>query len=126
MGRQSEYHDGLILDALSYLHTYADEGDVIPSIAGLALNLGVSRSVLYVWSGKHEAFRDTLETIKAAQEKIALNNGLSNKFNATITKLVLANHGYSDKTEVMSTTPKERMTLDDFYLDQADPEPGAS
>ncbi|MDF7387072.1 DNA-packaging protein, partial [Proteus mirabilis] len=45
-------------------------------------------------------FSDTLDGIMAFQEMKLINSGLAGDFNATITKLMLANHGYSEKQEV--------------------------
>nr|WP_296300623.1 terminase small subunit [Gilliamella sp.] len=38
-----------------------------------------------------------LELIKARQEVELINKGLKGEFNASIAKLMLANHGYSEK-----------------------------
>lgn len=86
--------------ALEYLKCYEKLGSVIPSLSGLALYLGVNRSTIYEWRDKHPTFSDTLDQIMASQEVKALNNGLDGTFNPAITKLVLHNHGYSDKQEV--------------------------
>ena len=42
-------------------------------------------------------FLDTLELIKSRQEVELINKGLKGEFNASIAKLMLANHGYSEK-----------------------------
>ncbi|MEN7471298.1 terminase small subunit, partial [Providencia stuartii] len=39
-------------------------------------------------------------SIKTLQENRLINKGLIGEFNPTITKLMLANHGYSEKQEV--------------------------
>ena len=77
------------------------EGGVIPSVEGLARYLGVARSTVYKWAeDETTGFSDTLEHISELQKEITLTNGLTGQFNATIAKLVLANHGMSDKQEV--------------------------
>lgn len=87
-------------ELLAKAKKYADGGymgiDVIPSIAGLAYHLGIHRATIYAHS---EEFNDTLERIKQNQERLLLNGGLTGEFNATLTKLLLTNHGYSDKQE---------------------------
>jgi hypothetical protein len=45
-------------------------------------------------------FVKSLEKIKVEQEQRVLNASLCNKYNSTIAKLVLHNHGYSEKQEV--------------------------
>lgn len=100
VGRPSLYNEELQAKADQYLLGHEEQGDVIPSHAGLACWLGVAKSTIYEWKKTFPAFSDTLEAIQSKQETIALNKGLTGAFNATITKLVLANHGYSDKQEI--------------------------
>lgn len=83
---------------------YAKDGylavdEVIPTIAGLAVYLGVSRSTLYEYKKLNNEFSDTLEMILQNQERLLINHSLTGDFNATIAKLMLANHGYNDKQE---------------------------
>lgn len=80
----------------------------IPTVSGLALYLGLARSTVQEWEkSKDHEFSGTLEKLKAVQEVLILNNGLIGKFNPTIAKLALANHGYSDKQEMDVTTNGE-------------------
>lgn len=91
---------------------YADGGfvgiDVVPSIAGLAHHLKISRSTIYA---NQAEFSDTLERIKQTQERMLLNGGLTGEFNATLTKLLLANHGYSDKPEPETVEPPKAIEV---------------
>jgi hypothetical protein len=82
-----------------YLHKqgYINNGEVIPSVAGLALYANCSRSSLYNYASSSEEFKDMLELIKTRQEVELINKGLKGEFNASIAKLMLANHGYSEK-----------------------------
>lgn len=89
--------------AEQYLTVWEAEGDVIPSIAGLALFLGVSRETVHTWRHEFDAFSDTLSRLLSMQERITLNKGLTGDFTAPISKLVLHNHGYSDKAESTNT-----------------------
>ena len=50
---------------------------------------------------------DTLEAIQTKQEMMLANGGLSGAYNSTITKLMLANHGYSDSVKQDLTTNGE-------------------
>lgn len=88
---------------------YEIAGDVIPSVVGLARILGKPSKTLYAWAERNADFRNTLDVCKDSQHRIALNHGLSGVFNATITKLVLANHGYSDRQAVDHTTGGQPM-----------------
>lgn len=105
-GRPTDYNDETVAKVEEYL---SDCPDVIPSVVGLAVHLGTTSKTIYNWSKieGREDFLHTLEKIQDAQHSTALNKGLSGEFNATITKLVLANHGYHDKTE-SNITIKEK------------------
>ena len=81
-----------------------EDGHNIPSVVGLAMVLGVSKSTLYLWEEKDAEFSDILRRIVSSQEFTLLNNGLSGDFNAAITKLVLGKHGYHDKQETDVTS----------------------
>ena len=109
-GRPTLLTDEMIDRAEMYIYSYHEQGDVIPSTAGLACWLGVAKSSVHLWRSKSQRFSDTLDAIQAKQETIALNKGLSGDFNSTITKLVLNNHGYSDKQEVAHTSPDGSMS----------------
>lgn len=100
LGRPSLYNAELQAKADEYIFEFEKQGDVIPSHAGLACWLGLAKSTLYEWKKTYPAFSVTLEAIQSKQEVIAVNKGLAGIFNSTITKLVLANHGYSDKQEI--------------------------
>ena len=78
---------------------FEEIGDIVPSVAGLCVYLDELRSTLYSWAEKKECkeFSDTLEKIQRKQEQLLLNGGLTGETNSTITKLMLCNHGYSDK-----------------------------
>lgn len=106
VGCPSKLTNELIAKAKEYLYGGYKENEcqVIPSIAGLACYLGIARSTVYEY-GKQDSdlgreFSDTLDGIMAFQEMKLINSGLTGDFNATITKLMLANHGYSEKQEV--------------------------
>lgn len=100
IGRPSKYNPELQAQADRYIYDYAEQEDVIPSAAGLCVWLGISRPTLHEWDRAYPEFSNTLAAIRELQEKVALNKGLTGAFNSTIVKLVLANHGYSDKQEI--------------------------
>jgi hypothetical protein len=99
VGRPSLLTPELIAKAREYLFGYEEQGDVIPSAAGLACWLGVAKSSVYLYAQQNDDFSDTLDAIQAKQETLTLNKGMTGDFNPTIAKLVLANHGYSDKVQ---------------------------
>lgn len=99
VGRPSLLTPELKAKAVEYLNNFSEQGDVIPSTAGLACWLGISKASVYNYGEQDEEFLATLEAIQAKQESLTLNNGMTGVFNSTIAKLVLANHGYSDKLQ---------------------------
>ena len=89
---------------------FGERNEVVPSIAGLACFLGVGRQQLRDWGGQNNEFLATLEAIKSAQEVLLVNKGLQGDFNPTIAKLMLTNHGYSDKVETDMKSSDGSMT----------------
>ena len=120
VGRPSELAECLIKAKEYLLGDYETFGDVVPSVAGLACYLGKHKSSMYEYAKQNKEFSDTLEAIKTLQENRLINGGLTSSFNPTITKLMLANHGYSEKQSIdhqssdgsMSPQAKEDAILD--------------
>ena len=110
IGRPSLLTPELIAKAREYLLGYVDQGDVIPSAAGLACWLGIAKSSIYLYAQQNEAFSDTLDAIQAKQETLTLNKGMTGEFNSTIAKLVLANHGYSDRVQQDNVSSDKSMS----------------
>lgn len=79
------------------------EGDMIPSIQGMACYLDVSERVIYDWGNKNEEFLHILNICKTKQHNTLTNGGLSGDLNAAITKLVLGKHGYHDNVNQQIT-----------------------
>lgn len=102
MGRPTKLTSALKKRALEYLLNdgFKQAGDIVPSVAGLACYLGVSRSTVYEYVTKNLDFSDIVEGVQAVQERMLINGGLNSDFNASITKLMMAKHGYSDKQEI--------------------------
>lgn len=99
MARPTKYRQEIATKAWHYLDNFEEYGDIIPSIVGLAQVLELSRETLRLWSkdeGKEEFF-GILEHINTVQECVLVNNGLTGKFNPTITKLLLGKHGYHNR-----------------------------
>lgn len=100
-GRPTKSTDELIQSAWDYVDGgWEAVGDKVPSVAGLACEIGVSRETCYAWAKENQnQFSDILNAIAKTQERELLNNGLIGKFNPPITKMMLSKHGYSDKVE---------------------------
>lgn len=110
MARPTDYTPELLEKAKNYLAVFRDAEEVIPTIAGLALHLGIRRETIHAWvkDPDKEEFSNTVGEILSWQEKELIHGGLSNKFNASITKLLLSsNHGHREKADV--TTDGKQM-----------------
>ena len=101
MGRPIKYNTALLEKAQHYLDNYEEYDEAIPSAVGLALVLDITRATLYAWAkdDNKKVFSDILDNINKRQEQVLLKNGLNNKFNSNITKLVLGKHGYHDRAQ---------------------------
>lgn len=111
-GRPTVYSNDTLKMARGYLTTFKDMGDVVPSIAGLACVLGVTRETCRAWGNDpaKAEFSAILDELLQRQERELLNNGLAGNFNAPITKMMLSKHGYSDKIEQDNTSSDGSMT----------------
>jgi hypothetical protein len=105
VGRPSKYNKDTQAKADWYLENFKQLGDKVPTAAGLAVYLSVGKNSLYEWAKHHDRFSTTLSKLNAIQEYKLTQGGLSNEYNPTITKLMLANHGYSDKQETTIQGP---------------------
>ena len=105
LGRPTLYTDEMHQSAIDYIMGgYKEESHPFPSVVGMAVVLSVSKSTLYKWvddkrEGERGTFSDTLDQCQDYQELQVLNGSITNDFNPTISKLVLANFGYHDKTD---------------------------
>lgn len=110
-GRPTLYNDEMHQKAIDYVTGgYVKCEDVFPSIVGMAVHLNVAKSTLYKWEednreGDLGKFSDTLDQCQDHQERITLNKSIKGDFNPTISKLVLANFGYHDKTDGTLSAP---------------------
>jgi DNA-packaging protein gp3 len=102
MGRPSllDNKKELIARIMEYIDNHTEHEDLVPSVEGLAYFLDVSRKTIYNWSNSDDDILHTLDRLNAKQSKMLISGGLSNAMNSTISKLMLANHGYSEKQEV--------------------------
>jgi hypothetical protein len=109
-GRPTKLTDELIAKAEMYLTDYPSNDDIVPTVAGLACYLNIPRSSLYNYKGQDYRLLDTLERIEQLQEKMLVKGGLLGDFNPTITKLMMSNHGYSEKAQVDNVSSDGSMT----------------
>jgi len=103
-GRPSDYSQEKQDIADDYLVGYSAHGDKVPQVAGLAKLCGVCERTIYNWGDTHPAFLQTLSQIQTEQHRTLVNNGLDGTFSAPIAKLMMANHGHSEKTQTDITS----------------------
>lgn len=107
VGRPTKYNNEILEKAKHYIANYKEFDDVIPQIAGLALELGISRETVYDWAAQEEKkdFSDIVRDLLAGQERKLVNGGVSGDFNSPVTKMMLTKHGYSDKIDNTIASP---------------------
>ena len=100
-GGQTKFKPDTIEKIEWYLKNYDKNGDVIPTIAGLCLHLGVVKQTIYNWAKDEEkrGLLDLLEWIKYTQETKVINGGLKGDYNSAVSKLILFKHGYHEKED---------------------------
>ena len=107
VGRPTKYNPELQAEADTYVYRLEELGHVVPSRVGLCCFLGIDKTTSYEWEKVYPEFSHTLRAVETLQEHMTLNGGLTGGLNSTIVKLVLANHGYSDKQAIDHTTGGE-------------------
>ena len=98
-GRPSKYNTRTLRRTKEYMSSEVDE---IPTMAGLARHLNVTRAAIYQWISKEidQEFIDTISMMADERERKLINGGLKGKFNSNIAKLILTtNHGYVDNQD---------------------------
>ncbi|MEE9451171.1 MAG: terminase small subunit [Gammaproteobacteria bacterium] len=101
----NKYTEELVLKTEVYIKEREENNTKIPTICGLALFLDINQDTIYVWRNDADKknFSEAIRKLLSVQEEMLLQKGLSNDFNANITKLALHNHGYTDKQEIQTT-----------------------
>ena len=107
-GREPVYSDEAAKNKLiEYYSIKVDENGDIPTAAGLAGYMGVSKDTIQSYSKNedknHEQFSVSYKIMMALQEDGLLQGGLKGKLNSNVVKLALMNHGYSEKTQTENT-----------------------
>lgn len=119
MARPTKFNGDTVTLTEEYIENYAESGDVMPSISGLARQLGVCRETVRAWGHEEgkEAFSAILAVLQTEQEHRLLNGGLSGELNSNIVKLALGKHGYTEKRltehvgDVMKTLQPIMLTM---------------
>ena len=115
-GRPSKLTEESRIKSLEYIRDCLEVGEV-PIAAQLAVLLDVSKSTLYKWAEDDVEFSDTLAKIQTLQEATLVKGSLNNRLNPTISKLMLANHGYKERQDITTDDKEIGVSLS---ADQAD------
>jgi hypothetical protein len=112
-GRPTKYTPALVAKAWEYANGgWVECGDPVPSVAGLACEIGVRRETCHAWAeDKTKDFSNILGVIAENQERQLVKNGLLGEFSSPITKMMMTKHGYSDRIEQDNTSSDGSMSL---------------
>lgn len=73
----------------------------LPTLAGLAVELGVHRDTLNEWTRQHQVFSDAIKVGKAHQERILIANGLTGMYEGAFAIFTAKNlMGWRDKLAI--------------------------
>ena len=104
VGRPSKYTEEVLEKARAYAKNHLVDGsnDVIPSIEGLSIYLGISRETVRDWAKQPEkaAFSAIVEEMMAKQARALFNGALRGELREKTSSMMLSKHGYSEKQEV--------------------------
>jgi len=81
----------------------------LPTIEGLAMELDIARSTLYLWKEEYAEFSDIIDKVMEKQANMLIQSGLSGDYNPTIAKVLLTKHGYRDAIDTDITTKGEKI-----------------
>lgn len=99
-GYKPEYASRDYIDG--YIEECKEEEKLI-SLCGYSVYIGTCEKVMYDWANANAQFRKSLDIIKQKSKEMLIVKGLGNKYNSTITKLMLSsNHGMREGTDVTS------------------------
>lgn len=97
-GAPLKYNEELLAKAYEFPKQRLAEGK-LPTIEGLAMHLGVVKATVYNWEAEYPEFAKVLDYMRCFQADELIQNGLSGKYNAAITAIMLSKHDYIRKTE---------------------------
>jgi hypothetical protein len=105
-GRPRKYKDQEICEKLNEYIKECGTKDNIPTAEGFSVFAGITMDTVNRYSKNKELysqFSDAYRQLMALQAEILINKGLKGDYNSLITKLMLHNHGYTDKTQNNNT-----------------------
>ena len=97
-GRPVEYTEEVV-DKVGEYAQQCLETKRFPTRAGLSLYIGINKKTLWEWDKKYKQLSNALAKFDAMQEDEVWEKALKGEYNSNIAKLLLHNHGYSDKSQ---------------------------
>ena len=100
-GRPTKYNDDILEAARDYLNGDYEQFGVIPTLERLALVLGVCSETIKQWEKDENKimFSAIVKGVRNLQADLLMNKCLTNEFNSRTGNLLLAKHGYVNKSE---------------------------
>ena len=107
-GRPTSYTPEILEKANEYLNLtmpHKDTGEIMHSEVGLCLYIGIGKTTCKDWRKDKDKseFSTIVDDILQKQENNLINGGVSDRYNGTITKLLLTKHGYRDAVDNFNT-----------------------
>lgn len=100
-GRPSKLTTELIQKAEKYLADNEALGPAasLPTVERLCLILDIDTDTFYEWKAKKRQFSGIARRLKLTSSDKLQQNSLAGRWNPSISKLLLSQHGYVEKTE---------------------------
>ncbi len=125
MARPTKYDEEILKKTVAYIASCVDNPKTdevnLPTIEGLAFELGLNKDTIYSWRKEHPEFSDLIDDLLAKQARELVNKGLSGNYNPTIAKVLLTKHGYregldttSNEKTISAVTPETLATAEAF------------
>lgn len=111
-GRPSSYTDDVPQKVAEFVKLEL-EAKNLPTRAGLANYIGITKETLIRWGEQNKQLSDALSAFDQLQENEVWQRALRGEYNSNIAKLLLYNHGYSERSETKTETTLKIEELDD-------------
>lgn len=123
-GRPTKLTPLLIKKAAAFVDGRRSDRAPLPTVEGLALELGISRDTVYEWADKPGQFSDIVSDLKSAQAEKLVQLSLTGRYNAAIAKLILSGkHGYVEKQQTdLTSNGKDIAPVLVKFVGDAEPE----
>ena len=100
-GRPPKWNRRMLGIVRKYAENSNEFGDKVPTVAGLAIQLGVSKFTLFHWAEHTTELKQLLERLNTAQENILIQLAGTKQYSDAIAKLLLARHGYVEEQRTL-------------------------